>query len=98
LARGCGSRTYKEHSFLPHGIEGSTDPQLTPVLIGLADAPGEEEQVIINLSLAIPPFFGRFHRLCEPVDHEKTVREAARERFRYYRDRGYELHHHQIRL
>jgi DNA polymerase-3 subunit chi len=90
--------TFEEGSFLPHGLLGKIDEARTPVLIGRGDDPGAEDQVLINLAPEVPPFFGRFERLCEPVDLEPAVRNAARERYRYYRDRGYELHHHDIRL
>lgn len=90
--------TYRDHSFLPHGLVGETELDLTPILIGHDGDPGEEHQVLINLGLAVPTFFDRFERLCEPVDQVPAVRNAGRERYRYYRERGYELHHHQIRL
>lgn len=90
--------TFKDQSFLPHGQLGKTDPALTPILIGQDAGPMKEDQVLINLGPAVPDFFARFERLCEPVDHDPAVCNAGRERFRYYRDRGYELHHHNIRL
>lgn len=90
--------TFKEQSFLPHGRVGKTDPALTPILLGQDAGPTEEDQVLINLGPAVPGFFGRFERLCEPIDLDQAIRHAGRERFRYYRDRGYELHHHKIRL
>ena len=90
--------TYREQSFLPHGMIAQADRELTPILIDHEGDPGDEEQVLINLGLEVPSFFARFERLCEPVDLDPGVRDAGRARFRYYRDRGYELHHHEIRL
>jgi DNA polymerase-3 subunit chi len=90
--------TFREDSFLPHGRLGQTDPELTPVLISGDGSPDSEDQVLINLSSEVPEFFGRFERLCEPIDQDPAARLAGRERFRYYRDRGYPLQHHQIRL
>lgn len=90
--------TFKEQSFLPHGRVEKSDQELTPILIGVDDGPPEEDQVLINLGTPVPTFFGRFARLCEPIDYDATMRSAGRDRFRYYRDRGYELHHHHIRL
>ncbi|MGA7980798.1 MAG: DNA polymerase III subunit chi [Chromatiaceae bacterium] len=90
--------TYRQQSFLPHGLMGDTDNGLTPILIGHEGGPGEEDQVLINLTREVPDFFGRFERLAEPIDHEPAVRDAGRERYRYYRDRGYPLHHHEIQL
>jgi len=90
--------TFKEQSFLPHGLAGRADPGLTPILIGQDADPGEEGQVLINLCPGVPAFLERFQRLCEPVDLDPAARAAARERFRWYRAQGYELHHHQITI
>jgi len=92
--------TFRQDSFLPHGIVGQPglDQALTPILIGRDGTPDCEDQALINLALEVPPFFSRFERVCEPVDQDPTVRAAGRERFRYYRDRGYPLEHHRIRL
>ena len=92
--------TFRQESFLPHGIVGQTglDLSLTPVLISRDGTPDSEDQVMIDLALEVPTFFSRFERVCEPVDQDPAVRTAGRERFRYYRDRGYPLEHHQVRL
>ncbi len=70
---------------------------LTPILIGAEPLP-DHDQVLINLDPAVPPAFARFERLCEPLDPDPAVTAAGRERYRYYRDRGYPLHHHKIHL
>ncbi|MCG6897902.1 MAG: DNA polymerase III subunit chi [Thiocapsa sp.] len=90
--------TFRDESFLPHGLVGRSDPALTPILISADGNPVTEDQVLINLAPQVPAFFGRFERLCEPIDHDPAARLAGRQRFRYYRDRGYPLEHHQIRL
>jgi DNA polymerase-3 subunit chi len=89
--------TFRQQSFLPHGLVAEADRELTPILLGQDGDPGDENQVLVNLSLDVPNFFGGFERLCEPVDQDPTVREAGRRRWAYYRDRGYPLHHHEIR-
>ncbi len=90
--------TFRDDSFLPHGIVGRTDPALTPVLIGHDGSPPTEDQALINLADEVPEFFSRFERVCEPLDHEPTILEAGRRRFRFYQDRGYPLEHHSLRL
>lgn len=90
--------TFRQQSFLPHGLADEADRALTPILIGGGGDPGDENQVLINLGLEVPTFFGSFERLCEPVDRDPIVRDAGRKRYVYYRDRGYPLHHHKIRL
>jgi len=90
--------TFKQQSFLPHGLADEADQELTPILIGHGGDPGEENQVLINLTPDVPAFFGSFERLCELIDQDPKVREAGRKRYVYYRDRGYPLHHHEIQL
>jgi DNA polymerase-3 subunit chi len=90
--------TFKQQSFLPHGLAGDADRELTPILIGHDGDPGEESQVLINLSPEVPPFFGSFERLCELIDLDPGAREAGRKRYAFYRDRGCPLHHHEIQL
>jgi DNA polymerase-3 subunit chi len=40
--------------------------------------------------------FSRFQRLVEIVGRDDEDREAARARFRFYRDRGYEIVNHDL--
>jgi len=89
--------TYREESFLPHGLVGETNAALTPVLISADGEPASEDQVLINLSPEVPEFFARFERLCEPLDHDPAVRQAGRTRWKYYRDCGYRVEHHEVR-
>lgn len=88
--------TFREGSFVPHGLSGKTDPATTPVLIGNGEDIKEEHEVLINLHPEVPAFFSRFERLIEPIDREDAVRDAGRKRFRFYRDRGYPLESHDI--
>ncbi len=88
--------TFRDQSFVPHGLAGQADPALTPVLLGWQPPPEGENDVLINLAPEVPAFFSRFRRLAEPLDDEPGIREAGRERYRFYRDRGYPLKSHQI--
>lgn len=47
------------------------------------------ETMLINLSPEVPPTFARFERVAEVVDQNPQVLEKSRQRFRYYRDRGF---------
>jgi DNA polymerase-3 subunit chi len=88
--------SFRDGSFIPHGLVGETDPVLTPTLISADGTPDREDQVLINLGDDVPEFFGRFQRLCEPLDNDPAVRQAGRTRFAYYRDCGYPLQHHKL--
>ncbi len=89
--------TFRDRSFVPHGLSGQVDTARTPVLIGWGDEAADEHDVLINLGREVPHFFSRFERVMEPVDQAEEIRTAARQRFRFYRDRGYPLDTHDIK-
>jgi DNA polymerase III subunit chi len=91
--------TFSQNSFIPHRIvrEALNEPPLEPVLIGINQqpAPGRWD-VMINLATDVPEFFSRYERVAEVVDGNSARREHSRERYRFYRDRGYKLNTHQV--
>ena len=65
----------------------------------IVDCRGEKllhDEVLLNLRPEWPPFFSRFQRLIEIVSFDDGDRATARERFRFYRDRGYEIRTHDL--
>ena len=50
--------------------------------------------MLLNLHAEPPPFFSRFERLAELVAADERNVAAGRARFRFYRERGYELRQH----
>jgi DNA polymerase-3 subunit chi len=88
---------FNDQSFVPHGLLTEADPALNPVLVGDASENENEHDVLINLDLAVPTFFSRYERLAECVDHDDASRQASRERYKFYRDRGYPLHLHKLK-
>jgi len=92
--------SYKADSFVPHrllstaGLTSTADDE--PVLLSSAEPP-PDRRVLLNLDAEVPPFFSRFERLLEVIDQSPVVREAGRERYRFYKHRGYPLQHHALR-
>jgi DNA polymerase-3 subunit chi len=80
--------------FLPHCRLSSPLAAETPVWIDHVMEHQGPASVLINLHESPPPFFSRFERLAEIVSVDDAV--AARERFRFYRERGYELRTHNM--
>jgi DNA polymerase III subunit chi len=91
--------TFSQGSFIPHRIvrNEAAEPSPEPVLIGVNQppAPGRWD-VLINLAPDVPEFFSRYERVAEVVDANAARREQSRERYRFYRDRGYKLNTHQV--
>lgn len=77
--------------FTPHCRAGEELAAETPVVLasGLDNPP--HDGCLLNLSDEIPPGFSRFQHLVEIVSIEDGDRLPGRERFRFYRERGYPL-------
>jgi DNA polymerase III subunit chi len=82
------------HGFLPHCRMDSPLASETPIWIDEALAHSGAAAVLVNLHPEPPPFFSRFERLAEVVGTDEEQLLAGRVRYRYYRERGYELKLH----
>ena len=77
--------------FVPHVRNDSPLAAETPVLLAdNLDALPQNER-LFNLSTEIPPGFARFTSVIEVVGQHEAERLAARERVKFYKDRGYEI-------
>ena len=89
--------TFRDISFLPHAAVDSPDaPEDSPITIGWEGEPVLPRQVLINLSGAIPGQAEKYERIIEIVPSDPAQRNQARSRYRDYRDRGLEMHSHNI--
>lgn len=91
--------TFDEGSFIPHRIVREPPASLPPepVLIGLGEPPPQGPwNVLVNLAPEVPEFFSRYERVAEVVDANAERRAQSRERYRFYRDRGYKLNTYQV--
>lgn len=82
--------------FLPHCRARDPLADVTPLIVDCDPGELTHDQVLLNLGSERPVFFSRFQRLIEIVTTDEADRLAARERFRFYRDRGYEIRSHDM--
>jgi len=82
--------------FVPNCRSADRLATVTPVIVDHVPDPLVHNDVLVNLCDVTPPFFSRFRRLVEIVGPHEKDREAARVRYRFYRDRGYDIRTHQI--
>ncbi len=75
--------------FLPHCRADSPLASRTPVLIADNLDTLAQDRCLLNLSNEVPPGFSRFEEVIEVVSMADGDRLPARERYRFYRDRGY---------
>jgi DNA polymerase-3 subunit chi len=90
--------SFQPLSFVPHVMRDDTLAGITPVLLA-ATAPEPAEplahhEVLVNLDQELPHFFSRFDYLMELVGQDSQDNHAARERWKFYKDRGYSIEHH----
>ena len=84
-------------SFVPHST--NTEETITLCHPDSDSTPadmGEHSDVLINTSAQLPESFSRFRRMAEVVVQQEAALAASRERYRFYKQRGYPLHNHQI--
>lgn len=81
--------TFKPESFIPHQLIDADKP--APVEITFNENSGDHQGLLLNLSNVIPPYFSRFERLSEIVIQETESLQTSRERFGFYKQRGYPI-------
>lgn len=77
--------------FVPHVRAGAPLAGETPVLIAASLDSLPQDERLMNLAAEVPPGFSRFASVIEVVSEDAEVRQPARERFKFYKDRGYEV-------
>lgn len=85
--------SFSAGAFVPHRVVGSAGR--APVWIGW-EAPAQPGEVLLNLSEEVPLFFSGFRRVLELVPAHGDGLRRARERYRFYRERGYPLRQHKL--
>jgi DNA polymerase-3 subunit chi len=88
--------TFNDTSFVPHAWLGAAAG--APVQLSAGAAAGGPIDMLINLEASADPpaCSGQAARIAEIIDGEPARRDAARARFRAYRERGYELQTHNL--
>ncbi|MEP7208702.1 MAG: DNA polymerase III subunit chi [Casimicrobiaceae bacterium] len=82
--------------FLPHCRLASPLAAETPILVDHALEHHGPAGVLVNLQPSPPPFFSRFERLAEIVVDAPEAIAAGRDRWKFYKERGYELRSHDL--
>jgi DNA polymerase-3 subunit chi len=88
--------TFSATGFVPHCLARDPLAAVTPIVVSGDGTGPDHDQVLLNLRPEWPQQFSRFQRLIEVVSLEEEDRRLARERYRFYRDRGYEIRSHDL--
>ncbi|HEU0187414.1 MAG TPA: DNA polymerase III subunit chi [Gallionellaceae bacterium] len=85
---------YPPTAFIPHCRNSEAVAADTPVQISHQEEEAfAHTELLISLHTCALPFYSRFERVIEIVSKEPEDARLGRERYGFYRDRGYELRH-----
>jgi DNA polymerase-3 subunit chi len=90
---------FSEADFIPHVDADHPLAEESPVLLCKEDYTPQAPRtpfVLINLDDAVPDFFSRFDRVFEIVGPDEDDKQKARQRYAFYRDRGYAITRHDL--
>lgn len=83
---------FQDTSFVPHALNDAD----APVVIGTLESESSSLDVLVNLQSDVPGKVSSYERVIESAGYDEVTRAAARERYRYYQDRGFPLNTHKI--
>lgn len=85
---------FDDDAFIPHQIAGDEDDDITAVLIAAPGTPVKDRPLVINLRDDCAP--GLFERVLEVVPAEDAQRLGSRERWKTYKQAGFEVAKHDM--
>jgi DNA polymerase-3 subunit chi len=83
--------TFQSTRFVPHAFAGTAIAAETPVILASSGENLPHHDVLLNLADEWPPFFASFERLLEIVATDDADKAKARERYAFYKKRGYDI-------
>lgn len=87
--------TYHDISFLPHALINESETA-SPVSIGWVGIKSTEADVILNLTDTVPDCVSNYDRVIEIITDDPDEKNKGRQRYKTYREMGYELNNHNI--
>lgn len=78
-------------SFLPSAGPEDDVSKDVPIIVDADGLDLIQDDILINLKSEYPPFFSRFRYMVEIVGLDEADKVAARSRYKFYRDRGYQI-------
>jgi DNA polymerase-3 subunit chi len=86
--------TFSSTSFIPHS--STCDDGGQAVILSTEKKTLKNYEILINLTHDVPEYAGKFSRVIESTGYNEAMRENARKKYKYYKDRGYPLFTHEI--
>ncbi|MDP8567059.1 DNA polymerase III subunit chi [Methylophilus aquaticus] len=80
-------------SFMPNALADDSHAAYTPLLFAWQPAQIQQDDLLFNCQPEQPTFFSRFRHLFEIIGSDAAEKAAGRQRYAFYRDRGYDIQH-----
>ena len=96
---GCSIHNFSKKDFLPCTEFSDEKADLFPIILStVSEMPlwADDIIVLLNLDTKIEITFSSYCRLVEIVDQTELNRQKGRERYKYYKERGYEIFGHRV--
>lgn len=95
LANGLSASLWQQNQpfFLANALATDANASITPIVIDWQPHTVFQDDILFNFQPSQLTFFSRFKQLVEMVGLDEEDKSAARQRFSFYRDRGYEIKH-----
>jgi DNA polymerase-3 subunit chi len=84
---------YPATAFIPHCRSDAEEAAQCPVVLNSGNDRFPHHDLLISLHDECVSFFSRFERVIEIVSGDAEDSRKGRERYKFYKDRGYELRH-----
>ncbi len=90
--------SFRADSFVPHQLINDRAQQSDQILIGhTSNKPPRLMDLLINIASGEQPtFFSQFERVVELINDDAKIKADGRNRYTFYKHRGYELETHKI--
>jgi len=80
-------------SFFPNALADAAHAVLTPVQLAWQPEQIWQDDLLFNCQATLPKFFSRYRHVFELIGTDEAEKAAGRQRWAFYRDRGYEIQH-----
>jgi DNA polymerase-3 subunit chi len=82
---------YPATAFIPHCRSDAEDAAHMPVVLNHDSEKFPHHDLLISLHVECLPYFSRFERVIEIIGADAEDLRLGRARYKFYKDRGYEL-------
>ena len=96
---GHSIHNFSKKDFLPCAEFSDERADLFPIILStVSEVPlwADDIIVLLNLDTKIETTFSSYCRVIEIVDQTELNRQKGRERYQYYKERGYEIFDHKV--